>query len=189
MIVSRINRSHQENERNFSDRKILSVFLLLNFHALLKVIILDGRFSRFLNCTNGIKSRNASYIQTNIYNIFDTKGLKFLTSLGLGLSHLNEQRFRLYFQDCLNPLRSSSLQIKNISYYLLHCHQFSHHRVVLMHSVKSICDNFDSMSDNVKEDLLLYRDSRFDENKNKVILKETINYIKNAERFSGSLFD
>ena len=49
--------------------------------------------------------------------------------------------------------------------------------------------NFDSMSDNVKEDLLLYGHSQFDENKNKVILKATINYIKNTERFSGSLFD
>ena len=47
-----------------------------------------------------------------------------------------------------------------------------------MNSVKSICDNFDSMSDNVKEDLLLSGDSRFDENKNKVVLKATINYIK-----------
>ena len=35
--------------------------MLLYFHALLKVIILDGCFSRFLNCTNGIKSRNASH--------------------------------------------------------------------------------------------------------------------------------
>ena len=34
------------------------------------------------------------------------------------------------------------------------------------------------MSDNVKEDLLLYGDSQFDENKNKVVLKATINYIK-----------
>ena len=33
---------------------------LLYFHVLLKVIIPDGRFSRFLNCTNGIKSCNAS---------------------------------------------------------------------------------------------------------------------------------
>ena len=57
-----------------------------------------------------------------------------------------------------------------------------------MNSVKSICDNFDSMSDNVKEDLLLYGDSRFDD-KNKVILKDPINYLKNTERFSGSLFD
>ena len=57
-----------------------------------------------------------------------------------------------------------------------------------MNSVKSICDNFDYMSDSVKENLLLYDDSRFDENKNKVILKVTINYIKNTERFSGSCF-
>ena len=45
------------------------------------------------------------------------------------------------------------------------------------------------MSDSVKEDWLLYRDTRFDKNKNKVILKATINYIKNTERFSGSLFN
>ena len=58
-----------------------------------------------------------------------------------------------------------------------------------MNSVKSVCDNFDTMSDNVKEDLLLYNDSRSDANKNEVILKATINYIKNTERFCGSLFD
>ena len=29
--------------------------MLSYFHALLKVIILDGCLSRFLNCTNGIK--------------------------------------------------------------------------------------------------------------------------------------
>ena len=47
-----------------------------------------------------------------------------------------------------------------------------------MNSAKSICNNFDAMSGNVKEDLLFYGDSRFDENKNKVILKATMNYIK-----------
>ena len=55
---------------------------------------------------------------------------------------------------------------------------FSHCCVVFMNNVKSICNNFNSMSDNVKEDLLFYGDSRFDENKNKVILKATMNYIK-----------
>ena len=58
-----------------------------------------------------------------------------------------------------------------------------------MNSVKSICDNFDSMSNNFNEDLLLYGDSQFDESKNEIILKATINYIKNTERYSGSLFD
>ena len=158
---------------------------------------LNDWFNLDLNIRNSesisiFKSKLLSFIrpvQTNIYNIFDPKGLKFLTRLRLGLSHLNEHRFRHNFQDCLNPLCSCSLEIEDTSHYLLHCHHFSHHRVALMNSVKSICDNFDSMSDNVKEDLLLYGDSRFDENKNKVILKATINYIKSTERFSASLFD
>ena len=37
------------------------ISMLSYFHALLKVIILDGHFSRFLNCTNAIKSHNASH--------------------------------------------------------------------------------------------------------------------------------
>ena len=34
------------------------------------------------------------------------------------------------------------------------------------------------MPDNAKKDLLLFRDSWFNENKNKVILEATISYIK-----------
>ena len=45
-------------------------------------------------------------IKTNIYNNFDPKGLTFLARLRLGLSHLNEHRFRNNFQDCLNLLCS-----------------------------------------------------------------------------------
>ena len=123
-------------------------------------------------------------VQTKIYNIFDLKGLCHR----LGSNHLNEHRFQHNFQDYLDPLWSCNLEMEDISRYLLHCNHFSHNRVSLMNSVKSICDNFDSMSDNVKEDLVLYGDLCFDENKNKVILKATINYIKNNERFSEYLF-
>ena len=45
-----------------------------------------------------------------------------------------------------------------------------------------------SFSDNVKRDIPLYGDSRFDTNKSKLILEATIIYIKNTERFSGFLF-
>ena len=47
------------------------------------------------------KSRLLSFIrpvQSNIYNIFDLQWLKFLTRLCLGLSHLNEHRFRIIFK-------------------------------------------------------------------------------------------
>ena len=49
-----------------------------------------------------------------------------------------------------------------------------------MNSIKLICDNFDSMPGNVKEDLLLYGDSRFNENEN--YMEATINYINSTER-------
>ena len=45
-----------------------------------------------------------------------------------------------------------------------------------------------SLSDNIQRDILLYGDSRFDTNKNKLILEATISYIKNTDRFAGSLF-
>ena len=102
-------------------------------------------------------------VQYNIYNIFDPKGLKFLTRLRLGLSHLNAHRFQHHFQDCLNPLCSCSLETEDTSHYLLHCHHFSNHCAHLMNSVISVGDNFESMSDNVKKNVLLYGDSGLDE--------------------------
>ena len=87
------------------------------------------------------KSRLLSFIrplESNVYNIFDPIGLKFLTRWRLGFSHLNEHRFRHNFQDCMNPLCSCILENENTSHYLLHCHYFSQYRIGLMDSVKSI---------------------------------------------------
>ena len=106
----------------------------------------------------------------------------------LRFSHLNEHRFRHNFQDCMNPLCSCSLDIKDTSHYLLHSHHFSRYRIDLMNSVTSILENFESLSDSVKKDILLYGDSRLDGKKNKFILEATLAYIKSTDRFSGSIF-
>ena len=58
-----------------------------------------------------------------------------------------------------------------------------------MNSVNSVVQHFEFMSENNKKDLLLFGDSRFDENKNKVILEATLTFIKKSERFNGSLFE
>ena len=58
-----------------------------------------------------------------------------------------------------------------------------------MNSVKSVCDNFESMPDNVTKNVLFYGDSRFNKVKNRFILEATLTYIKDSEGFSGSLFD
>ena len=44
-----------------------------------------------------------------------------------------------------------------------------------MNSVKSVLANFESLSDNIKKEILLYGDSRLDNNKNKFILETTLN--------------
>ena len=62
--------------------------------------------------------------QSNVYNIFDPIGLKLLTRLRLGFSHLNEHKFRHNFQDSLNPLCLCSLEIEDTIHYLLHCQYF-----------------------------------------------------------------
>ena len=84
-------------------------------------------------------------VQNNIFNIFDPQGLRLLTRLRLGFSHLNKHRFRDNFQECMNPVCSCSLEIEDTSHYLLHCHHFTLNWIDLKDSVKSICCNFKSM--------------------------------------------
>ena len=43
------------------------------------------------------------------YRIHNPVGIRFLTRLRLGLSHLNEHKFRHNFADCVNPLCSCSI--------------------------------------------------------------------------------
>ena len=130
------------------------------------------------------KSRLLSFIrpnQSNIYDIFDPVGLKLLTRIRLRLSHLNEHKFRHNFPNHLNPLCSCSLEIEDTTHYPLHCQHFSNHRYDLVNSVKSIIPDFESLTDNSRIDILLYGDI--------LILGATIDYLKNSERFSGSLFE
>ena len=50
------------------------------------------------------KSKLLSFIrpvQNNIFNIFESQGLKLLTRLRLGFSHLDKDRFRHNFQNCI----------------------------------------------------------------------------------------
>ena len=128
-------------------------------------------------------------VQNNIFKISDPQWLKLLTSLCLGFSHLNEHRFRHNFQECMNLVCSCSLEIEYTSHHRLRCHYFTLHRIDRMNSVKSICNNFESMTNNNKITLLLYGDSPFDESKNKFILQSSMKHIKTTEKFSASLFE
>ena len=74
-------------------------------------------------------------IQHTIYSINNPVGLKLLTCLRLGLSHLNEHRFNHNFQNCINPLYSCSLEIESTFHFLLHWHHYTNICVTLKHYI------------------------------------------------------
>ena len=77
-------------------------------------------------------------MQNSVYNIHDPVGIKYLTRLRLGLSHLNEHKFRHNFQDYLNPLCSCSLEVETTNHCFLHCHYYNDIRKTLLDTVKEI---------------------------------------------------
>ena len=99
-------------------------------------------------------------LENFIFNIFGPEALKLLTRLCLGFSHLNENRFRHNFQECLNALCTCGLETRNSSHYLLHCHYNIPFRIDLTNSVKTFDVDFESLPGNKNVEILLYGDCR-----------------------------
>ena len=61
-----------------------------------------------------------------VFNVDSSEGLKFLTRIRLGLSHLAYHKFRHNFQDCVNPVCSCGQEIETSTHFLLeYCSCFS----------------------------------------------------------------
>ena len=72
---------------------------------------LDSRLRKVKSFTD-FKKNILSFIRpkaNSIFNCNSSKGLKFVTRLPLGLSHLRQHKFKHSFQDSLNPLCFCSL--------------------------------------------------------------------------------
>ena len=68
----------------------------------------------------------------------NAKGIKLLTRLRLGLSHLREHKFKHNFQDCLNPLCLCGNEMEKSTHHLLHCPTYTNERLTLLNKIKSI---------------------------------------------------
>ena len=123
--------------------------------------------------------------------IHDPLGIKLLKRLRVGLSHLNEHRFRHNFQDCLNPLCSCSLEVESNIHFFLHCQHFIQSRQTLLDSVKKIVNGISNLTDDVLVNLLLYGSQTFNFEENITIIKaskyKALKYILSTERFPGPL--
>ena len=59
-------------------------------------------------------------VVNSVFEINNPYGLKLLTRLRLGLSHLRYYKFRHNFQDCINAICACGLEIETTTYFLLH---------------------------------------------------------------------
>ena len=81
------------------------------------------------------------------YNINNTLGIKWITRLRLGFSHLREHKFKHNFKGKLNPLCSCSNKAESTSEYLLRCHFFDALRATLMNNLRYIDSDFPTLRD------------------------------------------
>ena len=77
-------------------------------------------------------------IPNSVFGVADIYGIKLLTRLSVGLSHLREHKFRHNFQDAINPLCSCSLEIESTFHFFLRCQDFIPPRTNLMNELRNL---------------------------------------------------
>ena len=121
------------------------------------------------------------------FNCHNPFGIKLITRLRLGLSHLRDHKFKHNFLDCLNPICCCGQDIETTVHYLLHCPIFSDERSIFFNNIRRIDENVLSDSDPKTSDTLLFGITSFNDTKNTSILNTTIDYILSTKRFDVPL--
>ena len=114
---------------------------------------------------------------SSIFNIHNPYGLKLLTRLRLGLSHLCEHKFRHNFRDTINPLCPCNGEPETTDHYLLRCHLFSSHRNTLLVTLNKIVPNFTNLQAIDRTNICLYGSKSLSVSDNKNILEAIIAFI------------
>ena len=125
----------------------------------------------------------------SIFNCHHPKGVRLLTRLRLGLSHLRDHKFKHSFQDSLNPICNRGTEVETTTHYLLPCRLFSDERLILINNIRNIDNNILNLNDSRFSKVLLFGNSSFNNSKNTFILNTTIEYIVSSKKFEVALFD
>ena len=111
------------------------------------------------------------------YNISDTKELKLLTRLLLGLSHLCDHKFRSNLHDGVSQMCSCGQKIETTTHFLLHCRNHHCARKTLFHNINQVRRTISRQSDSTITKMLLFSDNKLDFETNKILLGSTIEFI------------
>ena len=119
-----------------------------------------------------------------IYGIHNPVGLKYLTRLRVGLSHLRAHTYQHNFRGTITKYCScQNNESETVEHYLLHCPRYSLIGSKLFGTLWLIISLLTFTSPYYTCNLLLYGDPSYDFQTNKTIIEITICYIISSERF------
>ena len=119
------------------------------------------------------------------YRIHNPVGIRLLTCLCLGLSNLNEHKFRHNFADCVTLLCSCSIKLQITTeialHFLLHCCNFLNIRRKLFDKIKLLDETLLQLYDESLLTVLLFGSKIYNEQVNVQVLNASIDYIIDSE--------
>ena len=136
-----------------------------------------------------VKAKISRIIRTTpeqVYGIHSPKRLANLTQLRVGLSELNDHKFRHNFNTTINPLFTINDGVEDAEHLLLHCHSYHQQRNSLISRVRSVLLScgLSNLSNVELFSMLLYGDERLNFESNNIIIKAALDFIKSLKRFS-----
>ena len=124
----------------------------------------------------------------SIFQCHNPKGIKYPTRLRVNFSHLRDHKFKLSFQDTINPLCTYSLEAETTICFILHCPYYENERHILLASIRSIKSSIlDQNGNNIVKTLLFGLDS-LSETQNTSILNATMEFLIFSNRFEEQLY-
>ena len=126
-------------------------------------------------------------LPNNVFDACDPHGLKLLTRLRVGLSHLRDHKFKHGFNNILNPFCPCNMEIESVSHFFLRCDFFTDLRTNLMNDLFNIDQNLPQYNEKLLTEILLFGKNSFSYQKNSLIISLSIDYILKTARFDGRL--
>ena len=113
--------------------------------------------------------------QTLLIILMITKGLKLLTRMRLGLSHLGDHKFSHNFQECVSSMCYCNLDNETTAHFFLHYPNHHCARKTPFLKIHQVSGTISRQFNNYKD--FAIDDNKLDFWKNKILLISTIEFI------------
>ena len=114
-------------------------------------------------------------------------GIKYITHIRLGLSHLREHKFKRRFNDTINPICNCVNDVESAIHFFLNCLLYSNERRTFLSSLVNIDHKLFGNANCSLTQTLLFDNTTFNVKDKAKIINLTIDYIMSAKISDGPL--